>query len=155
MPDIQIVIPPTSDEPLTDMLVVLTEAINASDPELVAHGALGGRFGYGGCWNSEVFQMHPFCWCGSDNCPWCFYNVSWDEPQLACAEEYGADNQNGGGIAPHFWHKPSGMKVWWYKWIGRDMESVNVPSDLSAIFTECLADVQRASANAQQSPGRN
>lgn len=24
--------------------------------------------------------------------------------------------------APNFWHKPTGFKVWWYKWIGRDME---------------------------------
>ena len=24
--------------------------------------------------------------------------------------------------APNFWHKPSGVKVWWYKYIGRDME---------------------------------
>lgn len=27
--------------------------------------------------------------------------------------------------APHFWHKPSGLQVRWYKWIGRDMELSN------------------------------
>ena len=24
--------------------------------------------------------------------------------------------------APNFWHKSSGVRIWWYKWIGRDMK---------------------------------
>ena len=40
--------------------------------------------------------------------------------------------------APHFWHKPTNLKVWWYKWIGRDMKAVNVPTDLSPILADCL-----------------
>lgn len=27
-----------------------------------------------------------------------------------------------GKRAPNFWHKPSGLKIWWYKYIGREME---------------------------------
>lgn len=30
--------------------------------------------------------------------------------------------------APNFWYKPSGFKVWWYKYIGRDMETFGEPS---------------------------
>jgi hypothetical protein len=45
---------------------------------------------------------------------------------------------------PNFLHKPSGMEVRWYKYIGRSMEVKNVPKDiaaLNAIFSECLASV--------------
>lgn len=31
--------------------------------------------------------------------------------------------------APNFWHKPTGLRIWWYKYIGRSMEIV-APSDL-------------------------
>lgn len=53
--------------------------------------------------------------------------------------------------APNFWHKPSGLKVWWYKWIGRDMvvhavEGIN----LTAIFAECAASL--AAAPSQDGP---
>lgn len=47
--------------------------------------------------------------------------------------------------APNFWHKPSGLKVWWYKYIGRGDEAVS-PSepDLLAIRADCLADIEKA-----------
>jgi hypothetical protein len=41
--------------------------------------------------------------------------------------------------APNFWHKPSGLKVWWYKYIGRDTETNFAPSTelLNQILGEC------------------
>lgn len=39
--------------------------------------------------------------------------------------------------APNFWHKPSGFRVWWYKYIGRDMEIEN-PTELVSVLNECL-----------------
>jgi hypothetical protein len=42
---------------------------------------------------------------------------------------------------PNFRHKASGFEVRWYKWIGRDNELKNEPSDLGAVFTECLLSV--------------
>ena len=40
-------------------------------------------------------------------------------------------------VAPNFWHKESGFRVWWYKWIGRDNKVFN-PNHigLDMIFTE-------------------
>lgn len=46
--------------------------------------------------------------------------------------------------APNFWHKKSGLKVWWYKWIGRDMETNSAEGvDLQAVFSECLASLRK------------
>lgn len=38
--------------------------------------------------------------------------------------------------APNFWHKPSGFKVWWYKYIGRDMETHGEPP--ADLLERCL-----------------
>ena len=46
--------------------------------------------------------------------------------------------------APHFWHKASGLKIAWYKWIGRDMEVSNPNltfGDWRKIYTECLESI--------------
>lgn len=43
--------------------------------------------------------------------------------------------------APHFWHKASGLRAWWYKSIGRDMQT-NRPDlkgeEWARIYRECL-----------------
>ena len=51
-----------------------------------------------------------------------------------------------GKRAPNFWHKPSGLKIWWYKWIGRSMEfNRQVERDeWESIFRECLDSVIEA-----------
>lgn len=44
-----------------------------------------------------------------------------------------AERQEGSGLpktAPNFWDKHSGIKIWWYKWIGRDMKIHN-PKNVS------------------------
>ena len=50
-----------------------------------------------------------------------------------------------GHSAPNFWHKPSGFRVQWYKYIGRSMEVLN-PSDkpinLQDIMDECVRSLQ-------------
>jgi hypothetical protein len=50
--------------------------------------------------------------------------------------ESGAEPGRG---APHFWHKPSGFKVWWYKYIGRDTETNMKPTPelLAEVFRSC------------------
>lgn len=51
---------------------------------------------------------------------------------------YGGDRWR----APNFWHKPSGLKVWWYKWIGRDME---FSRDVTAVeWAKFAEECQRA-----------
>lgn len=72
--EIQIFTPPIADETkhLDHGLVGLTQAISQIDPDLVAHGFLGGDLGYGARWESDVFMMKPYCWCEKEGeCPWC------------------------------------------------------------------------------------
>lgn len=42
--------------------------------------------------------------------------------------------------APHFWHKPSGSIVRWYKYIGRDMEC-DLKADWHTIISECRKSI--------------
>ncbi len=47
--------------------------------------------------------------------------------------------------APHFWHKPSGLKIWWYKYIGRDMEYNRevTGEEWRAILRECVKSLSK------------
>lgn len=159
MNEITIITPEVADETeaLDFGLVSLTEAIAMLDPERVAHGCLGGAFGYGADYENDVFMMHPYCWCDNvETCPWCYgCNCLWDESIKCpwCAGEHRfADKgalppdewpQQG---APNFWHKPSGLRVWWYKWIGRSQEVHNPNNaDIGAVFRECVDSLPRKS----------
>lgn len=125
----------SSGDALSEGLYALSETIIRGLQSERDGGGLGGRFGYGANFENEVFMMHPFCWCEQPDCLWC---MIWLSNQTGCSEDesrahrdnhirlirekYGdwcADQHSG---APHFWHKPSGFQVRWYKWIGRDME---------------------------------
>lgn len=53
---------------------------------------------YGAKVKTEMFEMHPYCWCDKKECPWC-----------------------GPQEAPHFSFDGGRVKVRWYKYIGRDM----------------------------------
>lgn len=44
--------------------------------------------------------------------------------------------------APHFWHKPSGTRVWWYKYIGRDMVA-DLKAPWPKILRECRASLRK------------
>lgn len=62
--ELEIVLPERANEtdPLEFGLLALTEAISKIDEAAVAHGVLGGEFGYGAKWENEVFEMRPFYW---------------------------------------------------------------------------------------------
>jgi len=53
--------------------------------------------------------------------------------------EQGAEPGRG---APNFWYKPTGFKVWWYKYIGRGVETNGVAADLLEILRSCLASLE-------------
>ena len=74
---------------------------------------------YGVEHENDVFMMHPFCWCERQDCPWC------------------------GGGAPNFWYKPTNFKVWWYKYIGRDMQTNRNYTGIEVyqILTNCLRSI--------------
>lgn len=207
MMDVQIVLPERVMDALAEGLCGLTETISKKDPEIVAHGFLGGSFGYGAKYENDVFAMHPFCWCEQEDCLWCggcdcpedsfhffvdgvetdyrgwmdfymrgVYGMTdaeleakgtryWDirpNDYERKSEQFNrrrtqrhdpvCDYCTGSGIwsehgaepgrgAPNFWHKPSGLKVWWYKYIGRDMTSVGDCKNVSGMIAECIASL--------------
>ncbi len=55
--------------------------------------------------------------------------------------------------APNFWHKPTGLMVWWYKYIGRDMELSQERSDVAEILAECLRSLAPARAGQGRGEG--
>lgn len=89
-----------------------------------------------GCDYDYGREVH--CTCGSDN--------EWKRAWAACDCDWHA----GRGIyrfgratsAPHFWYKPTGLQVRWYKYIGRDNDVVvGSSSDWRSILINCLASV--------------
>lgn len=101
----------------------ITHRLGGSD------AGLGGEYGYGTNYDSDVFMMHRYCWCEEEDCPWC------------------TDLE--GVSAPNFHHKASGFKVCWYKYIGRSMKIENPNNaDFVKILAECCRDcreIQNAS----------
>lgn len=102
--EVQIVLPQRADDtdPLEHGLITLTEAIAQLDEDAVAHGFLGGEFGYGAQYENSVFVMRPFYWgdcdCGqSDRESWFMernhhalscYQVALSEAQKAAGLSY-------------------------------------------------------------------
>lgn len=100
---------------------------------------------YGTKFENEVFMMHPFCWCEDENnCLWCrscddchninVYNIYWREKCETC------DRVDKKPSAPNFWYKSKNLKIWWYKYIGRDYEFNKefTNDDLLMILKHCL-----------------
>ena len=114
---IKIIIPPTATTSIDLDLVKLTEYLTKKIFKGKRQGGgLAGEFGYGVDYENDVFMMHQFCWCEKDDCKWCGGEVI---PSLI--REIG-NIQESKRRAPNFWHKKADYKIWWYKWIGRDME---------------------------------
>ena len=70
------------------------------------------------------------------------------EPAGMMADRERSDTWLPSQSAPNFWHKPSGFKVWWYKYIGRSVEVWNVPDDLAAVFDDCTEELVRRDIDA-------
>lgn len=126
---VRIILPAVSKDAISGMLRELTKAIDAHDPDKVAHGLLGGSDGYGAEWDNAVFTMRPYYWgdcdCGAEEN---------DTPHLpTCALEL-----------PNFLHKRTGLEVRWYKYIGRGMEMKGKKPNagtLATILTECIGSL--------------
>lgn len=64
----------------------------------------------------------------------CDYEQEWK----ALLEKHGGHNDTCSLELPNFHHKASGLKVRWYKWIGRDMEIEGAEGvDFATVFGEC------------------
>lgn len=84
---IQIIMPPVAETPLDDMLVELTRLISLKSPDIIAHGCLGGEFGYGARFENEVFVMRPYYW-GDCDCGWEQNKHEWSENHKHSADCY-------------------------------------------------------------------
>lgn len=116
---ITIVLPKGAETRIELGLVTLTEAIIGDNKEEMCFG-LAGAFGYGTNFENDVFMMHRFCWCDKEDCKWCEH------------EE------------PNFIYKPSGAKIWWYKWIGRSQEQKGeLPKDWLKKCVESLGEKKK------------
>lgn len=68
--DIQIVLPPISEDYISSDLRDLTKAICGKTGEEAGCG-LGGEFGYAIDFENNIFKFHPYCWCDREECPYC------------------------------------------------------------------------------------
>lgn len=90
---------------------------------------------YGDDYENVIFKMHRFCWCDNEDCPY-------------CSED-----------APNFIHYKSGLKIWWYKYIGRSMR-MEAPTQLSSrqileIFNEVIKSIEEDHANEKNDSNNN
>lgn len=148
MNDVTIVLPEVSDDEISEGLRALTAAACAAMPDLDGGYGLGGENGYGVNYDNETFAMRRFCWCSGYDCPRCSYS---DEEGAHFQERnrvHGALPDLDCGQAPNFWHKASGFRVIWYKWIGRDNAVHHPPdADFKAILADCLASLPSANGD--------
>ena len=113
-------------EDIYEQLYKLSEAIAKKTKDNYQGGLLGGEFGYGQDYENEVFKMHPFCWCDKDDCGYCAGIGAM--PSLL--REIGNVKYSESERLPNFLYKPSGFKLWWYKYMGRGEESSgSLPKD--------------------------
>lgn len=151
--DVLIVLPSKDEGALTNMLVRITKEIEDRQFGGPDGYGLGSAYGYGADYESDVFMMHRYCWCERGDCPWCAgcecTGPETDEKPSCdfCTGKYPLPDTGAignGEAAPNFWHKASGMRVWWYKYIGRGVETHALPDDLFPVLQECLADIARS-----------
>ncbi|WP_157119796.1 hypothetical protein [Nocardia xishanensis] len=155
--EVLVILPPISDDDVSTSLRALTRAI-ANATRQVLWGGLGGDDGYGLAHETDVFVMRPFYWgdcdCGHmDRINNRWYDLDLDNHPGGCDCEQCAAysewvNKQGRCLPtcstelPNFLYKPTGARVEWYKWIGRDME---IKGDLPADFlTHCLQSLEGA-----------
>lgn len=122
MTEIQIILPATDDDVLSEGLRILTSEIQ----KVTGNSGFGlvGPDGYGEDFDTPIFTMRRYYWgdctCGAMN----------QDEETECEPQ-----------KPNFVHKPSGFEVRWYKWIGRDNELKGFCADLVAMFAECSKSI--------------
>jgi len=120
------------DDALDTLLRVIAEkATNDKDGEWAEK--------YGTGFENDIFMMHRFCWCEQETCGWC--GSVGAMPQLmrdALGVKFSESDR-----LPNFWYKPLDFKVWWYKYIGRGVETnMNLTKEQMLDMTQkCVASV--------------
>lgn len=77
MNEIRVVLPPISEDAISESLRDLTQILEEHTGTDNVQGFLGGRHGYGVEFTNDVFEMHPFWWgdctCGYEDIEYKFY----------------------------------------------------------------------------------
>jgi hypothetical protein len=138
---VKIILPKTASTSIEMDLVKLTEFLSKKF-NLYGGSGLGGDNGYGVDFENDVFMMKPFCWCDREDCDWCAVNTK--KLQRRLLKKFKNKDWAEKGIAPNFWHKPSGFMIRWYKFIGRDMEfSKEIkPREWKKIYSEVIKSLK-------------
>lgn len=133
--EITIVLPAIDDDDVSNGLYELSETLGTLNPDAQSHGFLGGEWGYGQDYRNDVFEMFPFWWGDCD----CDESTPDDSPTIVHVE--GCD-----GGRPNFLHYASGLRVDWYKYIGRGMElSKEVTAvEWASILEDCFDSLRAA-----------
>lgn len=155
--EVQIILPPRSEDELSSGLRWLTAELCKRLPDAETGFGLGGEHGYGVDYENDTFAMRRFYW-GDCDCGWCEAEADWHERNDA-ARLYKEDRPAHDAKwteflalhpghkptcsleLPNFHYKPTGFKVRWYKWIGRDNETEGDPGDVRTMLGQCLASV--------------
>lgn len=78
MSEMHIVLPPVSNDEISNGLRHLSGVLGGIHPENQSYGLLGGEDGYGNEYENDIFLMFPFYWgdclCGHDSAVW-----EWEE----------------------------------------------------------------------------
>lgn len=125
-----------------DALMALTEALPSD----------GASPCYGAWHENDVFVMRRYNW---DGCSCGFEEAEWEFSQRdpkPTAEECDAWLKEHWhlddclDVLPNFHHKPTGLKISWYKYIGRGMSSNQKIKyqEFAAIIAQCIASLERA-----------
>lgn len=99
---------------------------------------------YGEEFKNDVFEMHPEHWDGDCTCGW--------EEQAKNFQETHPPSETCPLVRPNFHHYKSGLKVWWYKYMGRSEES-NMElgfREWSTIVLECLDSIKGEGDNGHE-----
>jgi len=60
-----------------------------------------------------------------------------------CTDGFSEHRGLPGRGAPNFLYKPTGFRVWWYKYIGRDMRTDGPETDLGKMLVACLEAAEK------------
>lgn len=113
---------------------------------------------YGTNYENDVFMMNRYCWCERSDCPWCAgCSCKTEHQEPKCDWCRGIHKWADKGAlppddpphygSPHFWFKPSGFRLWWYKYIGRDPQ---IHGDLPADFMQQIFATHPAGMTIEQ-----
>ena len=88
----------------------------------------------------EFIVHHPFCWCDTDDCPWCAGDLE-DLPEDVSAAAQKTHGFVDGEGAPNLWIRIGDIdaRIWWYKSPGRSVRITGVADgDIAALRATCL-----------------